>query len=90
MEKEKEFGRVARAEEVLMYLTDVLRGESEDDPKTMSTRMKAAELLGRKLGAFDEGEEEKEAVVIVDDVTRAKKTAKKAEHADAPEREERA
>ena len=45
---------VAEPEEVLSYLTDVLRGEAGEELKNSTARMRAAELLGRKLGMFAE------------------------------------
>lgn len=45
---------VASADEVLEFLTRVMRGEvaGERPEKNSSPRMKAAELLGRRLGVF--------------------------------------
>lgn len=62
-------GRVASAAEVLEYLTDVLRGEAEGEGRGASSpRMKAAELLGKRLGLFNEAQEQTPAPVIIDDV----------------------
>ena len=62
--------RVADAGEVLKYLTSVLRGEAGEELKSPTVRMRAAELLGKRFGVFQEGEgeEKEEKVVIVDDV----------------------
>ena len=65
--------RVAGIEEVLEYLTKVLRGEAGEDggrgEKGASARMKAAELLGKRLGLFaDGGAQRPERVLVVDDV----------------------
>ena len=65
--------RVASLEEVLEYLTRVLRGEEEEGGKRTekgaAARMKAAEMLGKRLGLFADGAAEPLAsVVIVDDV----------------------
>lgn len=57
---------VATAGEVLAYLTGVLRGELEG--AAASPRMKAAELLGKRLGLFSEAAEPAPAPVIVDDL----------------------
>ena len=63
-------GRVASASEVLEYLTDVLRGEAEGEGRgSSSPRMKAAELLGKRLGLFTEAQEEVPAPVIIDDLS---------------------
>jgi len=72
-------GRIAEPGEVLGYLTDVLRGEAGDEMKTATARMRAAELLGKKLGIFDEAEgKTAERAVIIDDVGgRTKKPKKK-------------
>ena len=45
---------IASADEVLEFLTEVMRGEidGERPEKKSSPRMKAAELLGRRLGVF--------------------------------------
>lgn len=62
-------GRVASAQEVLEYLTDVMRGEAESEGRSgASPRMKAAELLGRRLGVFNESAEAPAAPVIIDDI----------------------
>ena len=62
---------VASADEVLSYLTAVMRGdiEGERPEKNSSPRMKAAELLGKRLGLFaDGGTQRPEPVLVVDDV----------------------
>jgi len=45
---------IASADEVLMYLTEVMRGKLEGEKPGSSPRMKAAELLGKRLGVFNE------------------------------------
>ena len=61
--------RVASAQEVLEYLTDVLRGEGDADGRqAASPRMKAAELLGKRLGIFNEAPEIPAPPVIIDDI----------------------
>ena len=63
---------VAGAGEVLEYLTCVLRGEEDGELKNATARMKAAELLGKRMGLFEEGAEAvQEPVVIIDDVRAA-------------------
>ena len=58
--------RIASAKEVLKYLTAVMRGTEQ---KGDVSRMKAAELLGKRLGAFNEPSlDASEAPVIVDDI----------------------
>ena len=53
--KEMEAKRIASGEEVLQYLTSVMRGEIRDqfelDP-SLQDRTKAAELLGKRHGLF--------------------------------------
>lgn len=56
---------IAGEEEVLEYLTRVLRGENGTDRE----RLRAAELLGKRHGLFHEkNETDGTAVVIVDDL----------------------
>lgn len=57
-------GSMATAEEVLAFLSDVLRGAEPGG----ASAMKAAELLGKRLGLFSESEEALPTPVIVDDV----------------------
>lgn len=63
---------VALADEVLEYLTKVMRGEIEGEKpeRNSSPRMKAAELLGKRLGVFNEVSDifKQAAPVIVDDI----------------------
>ena len=61
--------RVASLEEVLEYLTQVLRGEDAEDGKGATARIKAAEMLGKRLGLFaDTGAAQLPEAVIVDDI----------------------
>jgi len=55
---------VATGEEVLMFLTGVMRGEENGSTQNM----KAAELLGKRLGLFNESGDGMEPPVIIDDV----------------------
>ena len=57
----------AEKEEILSFLTEVMRDNAEADLKT---RMKAAELLGKRESLFEKGKgtDEKCRVVIVDDI----------------------
>ena len=63
---------IASADEVLEYLTSVMRGEidGEKPEKNASPRMKAAELLGKRLGIFNDVNSilKGEAPIVVDDV----------------------
>lgn len=54
----------ASADEVLEYLSGVMRGEIDGS----THGMKAAELLGRRMGLFSENVEPPPAPVIIDDV----------------------
>ena len=58
--------RIAGKEEVLEYLTNVMRDAGVDE----KTRMKASEQLGKYLGmdAVRNGTEEKMTVTICDDI----------------------
>jgi len=55
---------VATADEVLQYLSGVMRG----DESANTPAMKAAELLGKRLGLFEEREGELAPPVIIDDL----------------------
>ena len=70
--KEAQAKNIASADEVLEFLTDVMRGnyEGERPERNSSPRMKAAELLGRRLGVFSEvnGLFKQELPVLVDDI----------------------
>ena len=57
----------AEKAEILSFLTEVMRDNADADLKT---RMKAAELLGKRESLFEKGGQEKEncRVVIVDDI----------------------
>lgn len=71
--KEIESERIAKPEEVLQYLTKVLRGEEKDQfglDATLQDRTKAAELLGKRYRLFTEKMEIEGAqrVQIVDDI----------------------
>ena len=65
--------RIANAEEVLQFLTSTVRGEVKDqfglDP-TLSDRIKAAELLGKRYALFADKKQITGAVpvVIADDI----------------------
>ena len=61
---------IASADEVLMYLTEVMRGNYEGEKPSASPRMKAAELLGKRLGIFSEVSKvlRGEMPVVVDDI----------------------
>lgn len=61
--------RVASADEVLTFLTAVMRGEAGDDEKACGMRMKAAEMIAKRMGYFREGAEAPiERVTVVDDI----------------------
>lgn len=60
-------GKIAPGDEILAFLTETMRGSEETDIKT---RMRAAELLGRRNGAFAKDETENSRVIIIDDIGR--------------------
>ena len=73
---ELEKKRVASADEVLQYLTRVMRGEEKDqfdlDP-SLQDRTKAAELLGKRYRLFVDKQEldvKAEPITIVNDIPR--------------------
>lgn len=71
---EKEAQRIASQDEVLQYLTKVMRGEEKDQfglDASLQDRTKCAELLGKRYGTFKEKVEHSGniPVVINDDIT---------------------
>lgn len=71
--QEKENNRIASQDEVLQYLTKVMRGEEKDQfglDASLQDRTKCAELLGKRYGTFVEKKEfsGKYTVELVDDV----------------------
>lgn len=70
--KEAQNKNIASADEVLAFLTDVMRGayDGEKPERNSSPRMKAAELLGKRLGIFSDVNSvlKPEAPVLVDDI----------------------
>lgn len=72
--KQKEQTRIASQDEVLEYLTRVMRGEIKDQfdlDASLQDRTKCAELLGKRWGTFKEKVEHSGSipVVINDDIT---------------------
>ena len=71
--EEKENNRIASQDEVLQYLTKVMRGEEKDQfglDASLQDRTKCAELLGKRYGTFvDKKEFSGNCIVeLVDDV----------------------
>lgn len=71
---EKEKQRIASQDEVLQYLTKVMRGEEKDQfglDASLQDRTKCAELLGKRYGTFVEKKEVSGdyTVELVDDVS---------------------
>lgn len=71
--QEKENNRIASQDEVLQYLTKVMRGEEKDQfglDASLQDRTKCAELLGKRYGTFVEKKEfsGNYTVKLVDDV----------------------
>lgn len=71
--QEKENQRIASQDEVLQYLTRVMRGEEKDSfglDASLQDRTKCAELLGKRYGTFVEKKEVSGGytVELVDDV----------------------
>ena len=72
--KQKEDSRIASQDEVLQYLTKVMRGEEKDQfglDASLQDRTKCAELLGKRYGTFKEKVDVTGSVpvVIQDDIT---------------------
>lgn len=72
--EEKESNRIASQDEVLQYLTKVMRGELKDQfglDASLQDRTKCAELLGKRYGTFKEKVDVNGSipVVIEDDIT---------------------
>lgn len=71
--KEKGKQRIATQDEVLQYLTKVMRGEEKDSfglDASLQDRTKCAELLGKRYGTFVDKKEIKDITPpkIVDDI----------------------
>ena len=71
--EEKESNRIASQDEVLEYLTKVMRGEEKDQfglDASLQDRTKCAELLGKRYGTFVEKKEVTGNCIVelVDDV----------------------
>lgn len=71
--EEKEEDRIASQDEVLQYLTKVMRGELKDQfglDASLQDRTKCAELLGKRYGTFVEKKEVTGNCIVelVDDV----------------------
>lgn len=71
--EEKENQRIASQDEVLQYLTKVMRGEEKDQfglDASLQDRTRCAELLGKRYGTFIEKKEVSGGytVELVDDV----------------------
>ncbi len=71
--EEKENQRIASQDEVLQYLTKVMRGEEKDQfglDASLQDRTKCAELLGKRYGTFVDKKEltGNYTVELVDDV----------------------
>lgn len=72
--EEKESKRIASQDEVLEYLTRVMRGQEKDSfglDASLQDRTKCAELLGKRYGTFKEKVDVTGSipVVITDDIT---------------------
>ena len=57
--------RIASADEVLQFLTAVMRGDEKDE-KGATLRMKAAEMISRRLGYEEAGYAGPAAVIVAD------------------------
>ncbi len=66
---------VAENEEILKFLTRIMRGDEYEEKKdsVIKDRMRAAELLGKRLKLFENAAEEEKQVVIIDDIGEEKK-----------------
>lgn len=62
-EMDRESG--GRAEEVVAFLTAVMRGEVEELRSSAKDRMHAAELLGKRYGVFEDKERGGERVTVI-------------------------
>ena len=66
--EEKENSRIASQDEVLEYLTRVMRGQEKDSfglDASLQDRTKCAELLGKRYGTFKEKVEVNGAIPVV-------------------------
>lgn len=65
---EKESTRIASQDEVLQYLTKVMRGEEKDQfglDASLQDRTKCAELLGKRYGTFKDKVEHSGSIPVV-------------------------
>lgn len=63
---------VAQNDEILQFLTSIMRGDEYEQRKdsVIKDRMRAAELLGKRLKLFDAKEEEQDTkIIIIDDIS---------------------
>ena len=66
--EEKESTRIASQDEVLQYLTKVMRGEEKDQfglDASLQDRTKCAELLGKRYGTFKDKVEHSGSIPVV-------------------------
>lgn len=66
--QQKENNRIASQDEVLQYLTKVMRGEEKDQfglDASLQDRTKCAELLGKRYGTFKEKIDLKGTIPVV-------------------------
>lgn len=66
--EEKESKRIASQDEVLQYLTKVMRGEEKDQfglDASLQDRTKCAELLGKRYGTFKDKVEHSGSIPVV-------------------------
>lgn len=70
MRQQTQENKIAPREEILAFLTETMRGGEEE--ADIKTRMRAAELLGRRNGVFTTEGETQCRVIIVDDIGKEK------------------
>lgn len=66
--EEKDNNRIASQDEVLEYLTKVMRGQEKDSfglDASLQDRTKCAELLGKRYGAFKETVDVKGSIPVI-------------------------
>ncbi len=61
----KGIGSVAKEDEIMIYLTKIMRGQDDDFKISIKERLKAAELLGKSYSIFSKSQKDKEVPPVI-------------------------